>query len=241
MITKATDRFNRFEVKYLVGAAELPALLAELELYTRRDPHMQDPQGYRVHSVYWDSPGFALFWEKVEGLEIRRKLRFRSYDDSPVVFAEIKQRVDRTLQKRRVRLPVDQAERILRESGSLSLGEEQLADPVAQEVEGFARQYMLRPVVAITYRRLALVGSETADLRITFDRRVQYSTGELTTRPLRQGSYLLDPRMAIMEVKYNGRVPRWLSKLVSREGLQLRRLSKYCSAIDRVHFGGQVT
>lgn len=241
MITKAPDQFNRFEVKYLVRATHLPAILAELELYTRRDPHMQDPQGYRVHSVYWDSPGFTLFWEKAEGLEVRRKLRFRSYDDSPVVFAEIKQRVDRTLQKRRVRLPREDAERILRGSGSLSLSDDQLANPVAQEVEAFARQYLLQPVVAITYRRYALIGSETSDLRITFDRRVQYSTSELTMSPLVRGKDLLDPRVAIMEVKYNGRVPRWLSKLVSREGLQLRRLSKYCSAIDRVHYGGQVT
>lgn len=241
MITKAPDRFNRFEVKYLVGAAGLPGLLAQLAPYTRPDPHMEDPQGYRVHSVYWDSPGFTLFWEKVEGLEIRRKLRFRSYDDSPLVFAEIKQRVDRTLQKRRVRLPQEEAERMLRGSASPSLSDAQLADPVAQEVEAFARQYLLRPVVAITYRRYALVGSETSDLRITFDRRVQYSATELTTRALVRGHYLLDPRMAIMEVKYNGRVPRWLSKLVSREGLELRRLSKYCSAIDRLHFDGQVT
>ena len=240
MIAKAAGAFNRFEVKYVIAATAIPALLRQLQIYTRPDSNMTDPQGYRVHSVYWDSPGLAVFWEKVEGLEIRRKLRFRRYGESPDIFAEIKGRVDRTVQKRRFRLSEGEAERLLARRGPLALAGEE-SHPVAAEVEAFIHQYRLEPTVAITYRRYALVGSETSDLRITFDRRVQFSTSELTMKPLVRGKYLLDPRNAIMEVKYNGRVPVWLSKLVSREGFVLQRLSKYCAAIDRVYFRGQLT
>ena len=240
MIAKVAGAFNRFEVKYIIAATAIPRLLRQLAPYVRPDANMPDPQGYQVHSVYWDSPGLAVFWEKVEGLEIRRKLRFRRYGNSPDIYAEIKGRVDRTVQKRRFRLSEDQAERLLRRTGPLDLAGTD-SHPVAAEVESFIHQYRLEPIVAITYRRYALEGSETSDLRITFDRRVQYSTTDLTMTPLERGKYLLDPRNAVMEVKYNGRVPLWLSKLVSREGFVLQRLSKYCAAIDRVYYRGQLT
>jgi hypothetical protein len=240
MIAKAAGAFNRFEVKYIIAATAIPPLVRQLAPYTRPDGNMTDPQGYRVHSVYWDSPGLAVFWEKVEGLEVRRKLRFRRYGDSPDIFAEIKGRVDRTVQKRRFRLSESEAERLLGRTGPVALAGDG-SHPVASEVEAFIHQYRLEPRVGITYRRYALVGSETSDLRITFDRRVQYSTSELSMTPLARGKYLLDPRHAVMEVKYNGRVPMWLSKLISREGFVLQRLSKYCAAIDRVYFRGQLT
>jgi hypothetical protein len=52
-----------------------------------------------------------FYWEKIEGLRFRRKLRIRHYgdrstiDDDITVFVEIKQRVNRVTQKRRVALP----------------------------------------------------------------------------------------------------------------------------------------
>ncbi|HXE57638.1 MAG TPA: polyphosphate polymerase domain-containing protein [Gemmatimonadales bacterium] len=236
------DTLNRFELKYLVPAALLPALRRELAGYTRPDANNRDERGYPVYSVYWDSPEFTLFWEKVEGLKCRRKLRFRRYGDSPEVFVEIKQRIDRTLHKRRFRWPADCVVRTFGIADGLGWDEAAAADPVAAEVLVFCRRYRLAPRMAISYRRHAFFGVFEPELRITFDTRVQYSATDLDiTRPFSTGKYVVDPRNAILEIKFNHRVPKWLSKLVCRHGFRAIRMSKYCSAVDREFHRGQLT
>lgn len=83
------------------------------ELGERMDRDLNSPVGgYGVWSLYYDSPPeLRFYWEKIEGLKFRRKLRIRHYgdpvgvtDDSPPVCVEIKQRVNRVTQKRRITL-----------------------------------------------------------------------------------------------------------------------------------------
>ncbi|HTL04357.1 MAG TPA: polyphosphate polymerase domain-containing protein [Gemmatimonadales bacterium] len=232
---------NRFEVKYLVPTRALPEISAELGEYVVPDPHSAGPQGYGVFSVYWDSPDFEFFWEKVEGLKTRRKLRFRRYLGSADVFLEIKQRLDRTVQKRRTVWPV---ERVVRAFGDGSRLDWEAAgdDPVAAEAMLLAQRLRLAPRVGILYRRQALFGRFDPELRVTFDSRLQYRTSGLDlARPFETGKYLLDPRATVLEVKYDHRAPVWLTKLIRRHELHIIRLSKFCSAIDREYFGHQLT
>ena len=105
------NRFNRFELKYIVHRNLANEFIRALDGYVYADPHSNGDGGYPIYSLYCDSPGLALFWEKIEGIKYRRKVRFRRYGKSPDVFIEIKQRMDRTVQKRRVRWPGDQVVR----------------------------------------------------------------------------------------------------------------------------------
>jgi hypothetical protein len=237
----ALTTLNRFEVKYLVATRAQPALLAELGDYVVPDPHSADAQGYGVFSIYWDSPGLSCFWEKIEGLKTRRKLRFRRYLGSEEVFLEIKAREDRTVQKRRAVWP---AERVARAFGDGSRLEWELVseDPVASEAMRLIERLRLTPRAGILYRRRALFGAFDPELRVTFDSRMQYRTSGLDiARPFDTGKYLLDPRVTVLEVKYNHRAPVWLTKLACRHELSLVRMSKYCTAIDREYFGGANT
>lgn len=109
--------FNRYEIKYLVDVAAAEALREEIEQRLDRDRHSGDA-GYGIWSTYYDTRQLRFYWEKIEGLKFRRKLRVRHYgdrfsvaDDTPV-FIEIKQRVNRVTQKRRVRLPYRDALRL---------------------------------------------------------------------------------------------------------------------------------
>jgi hypothetical protein len=241
LLTRHVRKANRFEIKYLVPHDAARRMVDAIEPYTVPDRHAVDEWGYPVYSVYWDSPRLALFWEKIEGLKYRRKLRFRRYADQPDVFVEIKQRVDRTLQKRRTRV----SEEELRTWFEADAGEAGLSapeDPVVSEAIVLRHRYRLDPRMAISYRRLALFGLYDADLRITFDRRVQYRATDFDiAERFDAGNYVVDPRLVIMEIKFSERVPIWLCKLVSREGLQMIRLSKYCTAVDREYYQNTLT
>ena len=104
--------FNRYEVKYLVDVSEVEPLRRVLAARLDRDAE------YGVWSLYYDTSGLRFYWDKIEGLRFRRKLRLRHYgaphtltEERPV-FVEIKQRVNRVTQKRRLCLPYEQARRL---------------------------------------------------------------------------------------------------------------------------------
>ena len=241
MIEHVRRSANRFELKYLVPHDRAAAFIAALTPYVRPDAHAADHQGYAVYSVYWDSDDFALFWEKIEGLKDRRKLRVRRYEGADYGFVEIKHRTDRTLEKRRVRLGLDDLYRWFREPGSDAWPEDD-PPPVVSEALHMRERLRLRPRVAISYRRRAFFGAFEPDLRITFDRWIQYDTRSTDIAAMfDQGRYVVDPRVVVMEVKYSDRAPLWLCGLVSSFGLQMTRLSKYCTAVDQAYFGSRLT
>ncbi|MEZ4588653.1 MAG: polyphosphate polymerase domain-containing protein [Gemmatimonadales bacterium] len=233
---------NRFEVKYLVAAARGAELLAEVGDYLVPDRHSDGEAGYRIGSIYWDTPGLLFFWEKVEGVKYRRKLRFRRYQGSDSVFVEIKQREDRTLQKRRLKWPMERVEAVFG-SGRQSVDWAGLDDdPVATEVALMIERLRLRPTVGVTYRRRAYQGRFDPRLRISFDTRLLYRPAPVGLADMFDGGrYIVDPRIGVLEIKYDHQVPSWLTKLVCRHGLTMVRMSKYCSAVDRHRFGGQNT
>jgi hypothetical protein len=233
--------WNRFELKYLVPVKRIPELMRGFAGYLAPDANGGD-YGYPVYSVYWDSPSRRFFWEKVDGEKVRRKLRFRTYETGGDVFVEIKQRIDRTVQKRRITMPLGDVRRWFDAEwpeGGAEAGESQ---PVLSEVLCMRHEYNLRPCIAVGYRRKAWFGVFEPELRITFDTRVQYSASELDIgEQFETGKYMLDPRLAIMEVKFNHRLPVWLVRAISRFDLSAIRISKYCSAVDRAYYGHQYT
>jgi hypothetical protein len=232
---------NRFEVKYLVATTSIPALIDEFSAYTVPDVH-DAGEGYRVYSVYWDTHDFRFFWEKVEGTKFRRKLRFRRYGDHPAIFAEVKQREDRTVQKRRLSSPASHIRAVFGDGDQPVDWDAIGDDTVATEIGLLIQHLNLRPRMAISYRRRALMGAFDPELRLTFDGRIHYHHARLDIGdPFDTGRYALDPRATVFEVKYNHRAPAWLVKAVARYGFQMVRMSKYCNAVDRCYYGGQLT
>src|SRR5690606_13253820 len=114
-------RFNRFELKYLVTLKQAQLFKQALRAFLLPDEHGVNNGRYTLSSLYYDSPDFRCYWEKVDGIRFRRKLRIRRYvTDAPLtddtsVFVEIKQRVDRVTQKRRIIIPYRDALRLCNE------------------------------------------------------------------------------------------------------------------------------
>ena len=106
-------RFNRFELKYLLTLPQAERFKTALRAYLVPDEHGNGNGRYPLSSLYYDSPDLRCYREKVDGLKFRRKLRIRLYGDSLTnetpVFVEIKQRLDRVTQKRRIILPYAEA------------------------------------------------------------------------------------------------------------------------------------
>lgn len=222
--------FNRFEVKYVAPLVRFEALLASLRDHLVDDPH-GGADGYPVYSVYYDTPDLLFYREKVEGLKMRRKLRVRRYDIGSNVYAEIKQRVDRTVQKRRAPLPDATLPKTPADWARIASNE-----PGLEEAALLAARHALQPTMATAYRRRALFAAADTRLRVTLDRRVQAHPRDFDLQtPMRRGIPIVADNLGILEIKYDDRVPRWLTSAMSRTGLAATRISKYCTGVH-MHF-----
>ena len=228
--------FNRYEMKYLVAQETLAELRDELQHRMDVDSYAT-AGGYGVWSVYYDTTQLRFYWEKVEGLRFRRKLRLRHYgdrftvtDDTPV-FVEIKQRVNRVTQKRRVQVPYRQARQLCDERQMIE--DAGAARGLLDEVLGLVAGLDLRPVAMTGYSREAYIGRDAdVGLRVTLDHRIRGRDRDLHFGADAENRFIIPPRLAVLEVKANERVPYWLTDLTARRNLSVVRISKYCQSIE---------
>jgi hypothetical protein len=163
---------QRFEIKY-----KLPETIAQ-GIIDYISPHMKaDPQGleYPVTSLYLDSPSMHMFWSSHMGEKNRYKLRLRSYsgDASPIIYAEVKQRINRVIRKSRVAVHNDSIEDLLsayRDSASMLIKENDYTLNDLNYFRSLMGEFQARPSTIVRYIREAYVGRMGESVRITFDR-----------------------------------------------------------------------
>jgi SPX domain protein involved in polyphosphate accumulation len=232
-------RFNRYEFKYVVPLRACEGFMRELEERLPKDTH-GGADGYRILSLYYDSPALDCFWAKIEGLKFRRKVRLRTYDGSDLSklttgLVEIKQRINRTVQKRRLALPLAQAEKLCA-GGEVPEDLDPLDKQVAHEVSYMALAMHLRPAAITTYWRKAYEGTlANAGLRVTFDTDVRGRIHALELAATAKNHLVLPLDWCVMEVKANETVPDWMLSLLARHNFSLNRISKYCAVVSKLH------
>jgi hypothetical protein len=229
--------FNRFELKYLINLQQAERFKSGLRAYLVPDEHGKNNGRYTVSSLYYDSPGFRCYWEKLDGLKVRRKLRIRRYETGEVlteetpVFLEIKQRVDRVTQKRRALLPYGEALRLCNDRQIPVYTPDDEA--VIEEISVLLWQYNLRPASMVRYDRQAFIGTDyDIGLRVTFDTSLSFQSHRLHLHEQPSGLPMLHPGLVVMEVKVNERIPYWLTEMIAAHNLQMIRFSKYCRSIE---------
>jgi hypothetical protein len=224
--------FNRFEIKYLLPSTDVATLRTELEARLDRDTHSGDG-GYGVWSTYYDTRDLRFYWEKIEGLKFRRKLRIRHYGDrfsvdaDTTVHVEIKQRVNRVTQKRRVAMPYRLAadlcdRRVLVEKS-----------PFVEEVLELVSVLDLRPVAMTGYQREAYQGRDAdTGLRVTIDSRLRGRDRDFHFGSDSANRLIIPAQLTVVEFKANERVPYWLTDLAARLNMSVVRVSKYCQSVE---------
>lgn len=236
-LSHTVRKFNRFELKYLLTLRQAELFKTALRAYLVADEHGNGDGRYPLTSLYFDSPDYRCYWEKVDGVKFRRKLRIRYYGDEQSigeqtpVFVEIKQRVSRVTQKRRALLPYGSALQLCNQRQTPDHAVEDRA--VVDEVHAFLWNYNLRPASIVRYERQALIGSAyDLGLRVTFDTNLSCQFDPLYLHEPSTGVSMLSPEQVVMEIKVNERIPYWLTEMVAAHNLKMVRISKYCRSIE---------
>jgi hypothetical protein len=206
----------------------------------RLDPHGGQDGHYQVTSLYFDTADFKAYWDKIEGLRFRRKVRVRVYNTQMVTpdtpcSVEIKQRINKIIEKRRAVLSYASAIALC-EAGVDVNGVPDGSQAVIEEVAYMSRVFQLQPASVVTYDRLAFIGTERdPDLRVTFDTNLKSRTHDLSllSQSYTENRSFLPPQFCVMEIKANGNVPFWLTRLIAKHHCAIRSISKYCVAVQQ--------
>lgn len=212
--------FQRYEKKYLMSAEKFERLWQELEPRLRPDEFFSNT----VCSVYYDTPDDHLIRQSIQKPIYKEKLRLRSYGvakgEKPV-FVELKKKFKGIVYKRRVELPIEQAESWLEGGGAPDDSQ------ICREIDWVLQRYELSPKIVICCDREAWVDRENPNLRFTFDKNIRYRLDELFLSAGSHGRLLLDEGSVLMEIKMPGSSPLWLSELLSRVDVFPAGFSKY--------------
>jgi VTC domain len=235
----------RHELKYLITHRQRDAILATLADYTEPDQHSAAVDAalsgtYTIASLYYDTPNYKAYWDKIEGHRNRRKVRVRVYGDHRVCaetlcYVEIKQRLNQMMAKRRVALP-DATAIDLAAYPTLLTDVAPEDQAILREIAYLQTTLHLQPACVVTYQRLALNGLEPySDLRITFDTELRGRIHDLSllSPGTTVGQAFLPPDFCIMEIKVNQSVPHWLATVIHQQRCPARRISKYCMALQQ--------
>jgi len=235
-----TDRAFRWrqELKYRISESKAEAVAQFIKPYLHLDRYckLQRGSAYPIVSLYLDSNDLLLCRESLTGQKNRYKLRVRSYTDEPdyPCFFEIKRRMNTTILKSRARVMHHDVATLL--SGVSLPPQNYRADD-----EEALRQFQLYvdsinagPVIQIRYMRQAYEGDSDNRVRVTFDRRLCYKVTTapkvaLNGRGWQHHSISLDG--VILEIKFTGLYPAWISQLVKCCDLQQQPISKYVSSV----------
>jgi SPX domain protein involved in polyphosphate accumulation len=239
----AGDRMQqqRFELKYLINEEMALKVRDFVRCYIGFDEYSVGKPNfsYPVHSLYLDSDDLKLYWDTINGVKNRYKLRLRYYDKNPKspVFFEIKRRMNNCILKQRGGVRQEYVEFLL--SGHLP-EEQHLLSKAPKQMVALQRfcELMNRlhahPKVHIYYMREAYV-SDNDQVRVTIDRNVY---GEENLDPSikieMKNPVMSFQNTVILELKFTNRFPNWFRDLVRMANVMQCGAAKYVESIQGV-------
>ncbi len=217
----------REEKKFLIHIEEFRKKSHFLNKLMLQDVH-NGTHGYMIRSLYFDTVYDDDFFEKLEGIETRRKVRLRCYaPGSEYAMLEIKQKQGAAQMKRSLRITRQDAEALTCGRYDVLLKYE---EPFAKECYGLMQYKCYRPKTIVQYNRMAFIAKENK-IRVTFDSNI---TATESCLDLFSDSLLLNPVMdkfdVVLEVKFNGFLLDYVRSFINSINKSELSVSKYALA-----------
>jgi len=227
----------RYELKYHITESKAAAISQFIKPFLELDRYCKlQPSGdYPIVSLYLDSEDLKLCNESLSGLKNRFKLRIRSYTDEPDYprFFEIKRRINTIIVKARARVMDKDVYGLL--EGLPLPPQNYTADmETINQFQLYIDSIRAKPAVLVRYMRQAYEDTTDNKVRVTFDRELAYKITSAPQVRLGGAGWQRNPFTeggVVLEIKFTGRYPAWLSHMVKCFNLRQRSISKYASSI----------
>jgi hypothetical protein len=244
-----TESVARYEFKYLIDIKTQQEIRKALQETMECDPHVQG-EYYSVNSLYFDTPDLKAYYEKLDGIDPRVKIRLRYYGTSENFFQNLSEKFTFFLEAKYRKGPLIRKERLPFSSKEIFLdfiegplhslkSRSPLETPstlASQILEQEILAYPREPFCLVSYRREPYICRVNPTLRVTFDTHLQaFGASQIFQTSLEEGLQVLPQDLCIMEIKFHWAIPLWLLEICQQHGVVLRRYSKYCSALERLY------
>ncbi|MBE0639453.1 MAG: polyphosphate polymerase domain-containing protein [Bacteroidales bacterium] len=237
----------RYEFKYFVPNSKMDMLRSMISPFMKYDKFaekMPDHQ-YTVRSIYFDTPEYNCYFEKLEGIKHRKKFRLRGYnlpgEDNVKVFFEIKRKYEDPIMKNRAPAEYEKALSMFNGGSVNDYLPDKTKYPLAEDnLKRFFYHFHsdhLRPIITVIYEREAFIGLHDEGIRVTFDknlRSVAFPSIDELYNEERVRRSLKDK--FILEVKFNDHYPAWMKSIIGTLGLKRQSASKYVISIKTHNF-----
>jgi len=244
MKLKPKFQFKRRELKYLVSPGQhqqLRQFLHHLGLTPDKYTNRSTRRSYLVSSLYLDTPDYRFYWEKQHGIKDRIKFRLRTYslppDKNTLIYWEIKQKYQDFISKERLSLPWGITQQFLNQSISFAKLSRRIKDGTSlKTLSKFyfnTQKLRLKPVVLVNYQREPWLDPNFtlhSNFRLTFDYKITASPIKSFSKHSYYSSVLSD--WVVLEIKFNGPIPKYVNKIVKSFNLSRQSISKYCLSLE---------
>lgn len=235
---------GRFELKYAIPASCRDRIVDIVRDYAVPDANGVDigggAIGYHVFSLYFDRPDCHDYFERLESLRIRNRLRIRTYGSpgqKQPVFLENKRKYEDRVVKHRVK--VADADSWAASTHPTPWGHfgESCKGRGRFSVDDFSMRVEAgrEPMTVVSYRREVFVDPKPeVRIRLTVD----HDVGACRSHDLRNlhappTHHLIPPDWVVLEFKFDGDKPLWMRKIAKEFRLRAEPISKF--GLSMVH------
>jgi len=211
----------RHEYKYNISYEEMLRLREKLNDLLEID---RNSTGYMVRSLYFDSLNDIDYYEKLDGVINRKKIRLRIYEpNANKVKLELKSKYDYHQQKESLIITKEEATELIKENYSILLNHK---EDVASKLYTILTTNCYKPKVIIEYQRIAYTTRNNT--RITFDFNIKRSN-DVNTFFDEDINYLniTSPQNIVLEIKFNRFLEPYISNVLGKYIANKESVSKY--------------
>lgn len=218
-------RKYRNEIKFVINKDSAEILKQKLSLIMDIDANSTSDNNYLIRSLYFDDINSTAYYEKIDGVEYRKKYRIRLYNnDTSFIRLECKYKHENKTSKDQILIDKSICDRIINGNiEQLNIGNDNLLTKFVLDY----RLNNLRPAIIVDYKRLAYT-YPVSDIRITFDSKIRSGRynynlydSELTTYKI------IDDNEVVLEVKFNEILPEPIAIILSTVPMIRQAFSKF--------------
>ncbi len=223
------NKVFREEKKFLISVDEFIKKSHMLSQVMLEDAH-NGTHGYVIRSLYFDTLYDSDYFEKLAGVETRRKIRLRIYDpNADYAMLEMKQKQGANQLKRSLKVSRDDAILLTKGDYSPLLSYQ---EPFAAECYAMMTCRGYRPKTIVQYNRKAFIAKENK-IRITFDNNIEATESNFDLfSPKLNMNPVLDKYHVILEVKFNGFLLDYIRRMINSIDRSELSVSKYVLALQ---------
>lgn len=221
-------RKYRNELKYIISKDMAGVLKQRLGLIMDVDSNsVNSDNSYFIRSLYFDDEDSNAYYEKMDGVEFRKKYRIRIYNfDDKFIRLECKYKHDNMTSKDQILLTHEECSKII--NGKI--------DEFSLDKDNLLRQFLidsrinkLKPSIIVDYNRLAYT-YHVSEVRITFDSKISSGLYNYNLFDADATTYkVIDDNEVVLEVKFNEILPEAISIILTTVPTFRQAFSKFAA------------